>query len=67
MSFLPVPYLVNWCENALDLNNDKLIVISSIPVNTNCQWLISAVDDKDYVVMEFQNIEVRIAELNYLP
>ena len=55
------------CENALDLSNGKLIVESNWPVGTYCQWFISAVDDQHYVNLEFENIDVRIAELNHLP
>ena len=53
-----------WCENALDLSNGKLIVENNWPAGTNCQWLISAVDDEHYVNLEFANLGVRIAELN---
>ena len=59
--------LDNFCENALDLSNDKLIVDSTKwQFGTYCQWLISAVDDKHYVILEFENIDVRIVELDYL-
>ena len=58
--------LDNLCENALDLSNDKLIVDSTKwQFGTYCQWLISAVDDKHYVTLEFENINVRIPELDY--
>ena len=56
--------LDNLCENALDLRNGKLIVENNWPAGTNCQWLISAVDDEHYVNLEFANLGVRIAELN---
>ena len=59
--------LDNLCDNSLNLSNGKLIVESNLPFGTYCKWLISAVDDKHYVIMEFDNLEVRIAELNYLP
>ena len=59
--------LDNRCENALDLSNDKLIVESSWPFGTYCQWNIPAVNDKHYVNLEFENLDVRITELNYLP
>ena len=49
----------NWCENALDLSNGTLIVESDWPLGTYCQWLISAVDEKHYVNLEFENIDVR--------
>ena len=55
----------NLCENALDLTNGILIVESYWPGGTYCQWLISAVDDEHYVNLEFENIDVRFAELNY--
>ena len=54
----------NLCENALDLSNDKLIVKSDLPFSIECQWLI-ATHEKHYVDLEFQNIDVRIAALNY--
>ena len=57
----------NLCENALDLSNNKLTFESNWQFGTYCQWLISAVDDKHYVILEFENIDVRIAELDYLP
>ena len=56
----------NLCENALDLSNNKLTIESNWQFGTYCQWLISAVDDKHYVILEFENIDVRIAEFNYL-
>ena len=58
--------LDNLCDNALDLSNGKLIVESNWPFGTYCQWLISAVDDKHYVNLEFENINVRIWKLNYM-
>ena len=57
----------NFCENALDLSNGKLTVHNNWPVGTYCQWLIYAVDDEHYVNLEFQNLDVRIAELDDLP
>ena len=58
--------LDNVCKNALDLSNDKLIVDDTkLQFGTYCQWLISAVDDKHYVILEFENVDVRIAELDY--
>ena len=59
--------LDNLCENALDLTNGKLIVESYWPGGTYCQWLISAIDDDHYVNLEFHYLDVRIAEINYLP
>ena len=58
--------LDNLCQNALDLSNGKLIVESYWPGGTYCQWLISALDGEHYVNLEFENIDVRFAELNYL-
>ena len=57
----------NLCQNTLDLINGKLIVESHFPYDTYCQWLISAIDDDHYVNLEFHNLDVRIAEINYLP
>ena len=57
--------LDNLCENALDLSNGKLIVESNLPVGTFCKWLISAVNDKQYVNLEFENLDVRISEWNF--
>ena len=48
--------------------NGTLIVESNNwPFGTHCQWNIPAVDDKHYVNLEFENLDVRITELNYLP
>ena len=59
------PYnLENWCKNALDLNIGMLTVESNLPIGTYCQWLISAVDDKHYVNLEFEILNVRIANTN---
>ena len=55
------------CENALDLSNGKLIAEGNWPFGTHCQWNISAADDEHYVNLEFENLDVRITELNYLP
>ena len=49
----------NLCKNALDLSNHKLIVENDWPFRMECQWLISAVDDYDYVNLEFENIDVK--------
>ena len=54
------------CKNALDLGNGKLIVENNWPLGTYCHWLISAVDNKHYVNLEFENLDVRIDELNHL-
>ena len=59
--------LDNLCKNALDLSNDKLIIDNNWQFGTYCEWLISAMDDKHYIVLEFENIDVKIAELDYLP
>ena len=58
-NFIFTHALDNLCENALDLSNGKLIVESYWPFGTYCQWLISAVDEKHYVNLEFENIDVR--------
>ena len=58
--------LDNLCENALDLTNGNLIVDNNWPGGTYCQWLISALDDDHYVNLEFENIDVRFAELKYI-
>ena len=60
--------LDNWCDNALDLSNGtegKLTVESKWPIGTYCQWLIPAIDDKHYINLEFESLDVSIAELNY--
>ena len=58
--------LENLCQNALDLSNNKLTIENNWKYGTYCQWLISAVDDKHYVIFEFKNIDVRIAEFGRL-
>ena len=64
--FIFTHVLDNLCKNALDLSNDKLIVDDSKwQFGTYCQWLISAIDDKHYVILEFENVDVRIAKLDY--
>ena len=50
----------NLCQNTLDLINGKLIVESHFPYGTYCQWLISAIDDENYVNLEFQHLDVSI-------
>ena len=65
--FILIHVLVNWCTNALDLSNSKLIVDNNWPFGIYCQWLISAVDDKHYVNLEFENFDVSIAEFTYPP
>ena len=60
--------LDNWCDDALDLSSGtegKLTVGSKWPVGTHCQWLISAIDDQHYINLEFESLDVSIAELNY--
>ena len=48
------------------MTNGKLIIDKSLmPIRTHCHWMISAVDDKHYVILEFENVDVRIAELDY--
>ena len=65
-AFILIHVLDNWCD-ALDLNNSKLVVDSNWPFGIYCQWLISAVDDKHYVTLEFENFDVSIAEFTYPP
>ena len=48
----------NLCHNALDLSNEKLIILDNWPVGTYCHWLISAEDENSYITLEFQNINV---------
>ena len=48
------------------MSNGKL-ESNNLPVGTYCQWNIPAEDDEHYVNLEFENIDVRITELNYLP
>ena len=52
--------LVDLCENALDLGNSKLTVQKHMPIGINCHWLISAADNKHYIDLEFENVNVRI-------
>ena len=66
-NFIFICALDNWCENARDLTEGNLIVDNNMPLGTYCQWLISAEDDEHYVNLEFENLDVRITELNYLP
>ena len=49
------------------MSNRKLIVDNNLQYGTYCQWLISAIDDMHYVILEFENVDVRIAELDYVP
>ena len=55
--------LDNLCQNALDLINGKLIIEGNLPTGTFCQWVISAPDDKHYVNLEFEKLDVRTTEL----
>ena len=64
--FIFTHVLDNLCENALDLSNDKLIVESNWPFGTYCQWLLSAEDDEHYINLQFEDIDVRINDLNNL-
>ena len=48
----------NLCDNALELTNGQLIAKKNWPLGTNCQWLISAQEDDDYVTLEFQKFHV---------
>ena len=54
--------LDNLCQNALDLDNGKLIIEDNLPTGTFCQWVISASDDNHYVNLEFEKLDVRTAE-----
>ena len=58
----------NICDNALNLTNGQLKVEDNWPVGTYCQWVISAQDNNDHVILEFQNFHVRntIAIKKYL-
>ena len=49
----------NVCDNALDLTNGYLNVDDNWPYGTNCQWLILAQDNNSYVMLEFENFNVR--------
>ena len=51
----------NLCDNALDLANGQLIVEDNWSDGTYCQWLISAQEDDSHVILEFQNLNVKIA------
>ena len=49
----------NLCDNALDLTNGLLKVVS-LPLGTYCKWLISAQEDDEYVTLEFLDYIVKI-------
>ena len=53
----------NICEKGRNLENGKLIVhnflVGYLPLGSNCQWLISALDDQHYVNLEFETLNVR--------
>ena len=49
----------NICDNVLNLNNGQLIVEDEFPYGTHCQWVISAQDDVSYVILEFQDVNVK--------
>ena len=62
--FILIYVLVNFCDIILDLKNDRLIIDGHagyyLPLGEECQWIISAVDDKHYVNLEIQSLDVRI-------
>ena len=45
------------CDNALE--NEMLSAFASWPHGTYCHWLISTQDNDGYVILEFQNFNVR--------
>ena len=49
----------NICDNALDLANGILNVKDNWPHGTYCQWMISAPNNDAYVILEFQNLDVK--------
>ena len=53
----------NICEKGRNIENGKLIVhnflVGFLPLGSNCQWLISALDDQHYVNLEFETLNVR--------
>ena len=49
----------NVCDNALDLENERLNIEGNLPKGSYCQWLILAQDDDSYVTLEFQKFNVR--------
>ena len=54
------PYLEdNWCDNALDLINNHLIVDENGPDGINCQWLVYTANADNFITLEFSNITVR--------
>ena len=60
-------FVENLCQNALDLTNDKHIIIiqDNWPFGTHCQWLISAKDEVGgYVTLEFSDIKVRVEKID---
>ena len=51
-------HLENFCENALDLSNRKLIVKNNWPFGTHCQWLISSEAENFYITLELKSLKV---------
>ncbi len=49
----------NWCDNALDLINNHLIVNENLPYGIHCQWLIYTEINNSFITLEFSNITVR--------
>ena len=49
----------NWCDNALDLINNQLIVNENLPYGIHCQWLIYTAINNGFITLEFSNITVR--------
>ena len=49
----------NWCDNALDLINNHLIVDENWPDGIHCQWLVYTATADNYITLEFSNIMVR--------
>ena len=52
-----------FCKNALDLSNGTgtLTIANEWSVGMYCQWELPIEDDKSYITIEFQHLNVSIA------
>ena len=49
----------NWCDNALDLINNHLVVEENWPDGMHCQWLVYSRNAYDFITLEFSIMMVR--------